>query len=86
MIVSRVTDPMMISEGPPYETDALNTPLNMNGMIATIQSPAAPMKIMYLSISLKYSVVGVPGLIPGMKPPCFLRLLDTSIGLNVMDV
>ena len=31
----------------------------------------------------KYSVVGFPALIPGMKPPFFLIVADTSAGLNV---
>ena len=31
----------------------------------------------------KYSVVGFPALIPGIKPPFFLILFDTSAGLNV---
>ena len=31
-------------------------------------------------------LVGLPGLIPGMKPPCFFMLSAIIKGLNVMDV
>ena len=34
----------------------------------------------------KYSVVGFPALIPGINPPFFLILFDTSAGLNVAYV
>ena len=35
---------------------------------------------------VKYSTVGLPGLIPGINPPCLLILFATSNGLKVMDV
>ena len=34
----------------------------------------------------KYSVVGLPALIPGINPPFFLILFDISAGLNVAYV
>ena len=46
----------------------------------------APIKIIEFKILVKYSLVGLPGLIPGTKPPCFFIFSATSIGLNVMDV
>ncbi len=73
-------------EVPPKETSAPNTPLKKIGIVATMINPTAPMKTMLFKIVFKYSVVGLPGRIPGTNPPCFLILFDTSKGLNVMEV
>ena len=80
------TPTIMINEVPPNDTLASNTPEKTSGIVATIKSPTAPINTMLLSNFVKYSSVGLPGLIPGINPPCFLMLFATSIGLKVMDV
>ena len=86
LIVSIITLTIIIMDVPPKETLALNTPSKKIGINAMVESETAPMKTILLSILDRYSLVGLPGLIPGTKPPCFFILSATSIGLNVMDV
>ena len=76
----------MMSDVPLKDTSAPNAPEKKIGSAHTITIPIAPRKIMLLSTVVKYSVVGLPGRIPGMKPPCFFMLLEISNGLNVTDV
>jgi anti-sigma regulatory factor (Ser/Thr protein kinase) len=45
-----------------------------------------PTKVIRVRISLMWSAVRLPGRMPGMKPPYFLRLSATSTGLNVTAV
>ena len=85
-MVSKITPTTIMIEVPPKDTCASNHPEKKIGIIATILKPSAPMKITLLRILFKYSVVGLPGLIPGIKPPDFFILLAISIGLNVIEV
>ena len=72
----------MMSDVPPNDTFAPNNPEQIIGIIATIISAIAPIKIILLRILVRYSDVGFPGLIPGINPPLFFILLATSTGLN----
>ena len=40
----------------------------------------------FVSMLSIYKAVLSPGLIPGIKPPYFLKFSAVSFGLNVMDV
>jgi len=53
------------------------------GNIAIIAKNIPPNHVNFEIIEDKYSVVGFPALIPGMNPPFFLIVADTSAGLNV---
>ena len=54
----------------------------MLGIITITDKKTAPAKVSLVEILLKYSWVGFPGLIPGIKPPEFLRLFAISSVLN----
>ena len=56
------------------------------GSIAITLKNSPPNNVNLLIIDDKYSVVGLPALIPGMNPPFFFILFDTSAGLNVAYV
>ena len=60
----------MISDVPAKDTVALNKPEQINGTTLTTIKPIAPINTIRFNTFSKYSVVGLPGLIPGMKPPC----------------
>ena len=53
------------------------------GNIAITAKKNPPNHVNFDIIDDKYCVVGFPALIPGMNPPFFLILFDTSAGLNV---
>ena len=57
--------------------------LNSIGKIAITAKKNPPNHVNFEMIADKYSVVGFPALIPGINPPFFLILFDTSAGLNV---
>ncbi len=57
--------------------------LNSIGKIAINAKKNPPNHVNLDIIDDKYSVVGFPALIPGINPPFFLILFDTSAGLNV---
>ena len=57
--------------------------LNNIGIIAISAKKNPPNHVNFDIIDDKYCVVGFPALIPGMNPPFFFILLDTSAGLNV---
>ena len=42
--------------------------------------------VSFITILSIYKAVFSPGLIPGTKPPYFLKLSAVSVGLNVIDV
>ena len=63
-----------------------NAPEKKIGSTQTIHIPIAPIKMILFSTVVRYSVVGLPGRIPGMNPPCLFMLLEISNGLKVTDV
>lgn len=58
---------------------SLNT---IEGISATKARNIAPKSVILLETRFKCSVVGLPGLIPGMKPPFCWIFLEISSGLN----
>ena len=52
------------------------------GSVASIASDIAPTRPILLTIFAKKSLVGLPGLMPGMNPPFCCKFLEYSIGLN----
>ena len=46
----------------------------------------APIVVNFVNIFSMYKAVLSPGLIPGTKPPYFLKLSAVSVGLKVIDV
>ena len=46
----------------------------------------APIVVNFVKIFSIYSAVLSPGLIPGTKPPYFLKLSAVSVGLKVIEV
>ena len=47
---------------------------------------SAPIVVSLVTIFSIYRAVFSPGLMPGTKPPCFLKLSAVSVGLKVIDV
>ena len=60
--------------------------LNSIGNIAIIARNNPPKHVNLVIIDDRYSVVGFHALIPGINPPFFFILFDTSAGLNVAYV
>ena len=58
----------------------------ISGNIANIASENPPTNVNLETTLFKYSDVGLPGLIPGMKPPFCCRLLAYSTVLNWIAV
>ena len=56
------------------------------GIIAIIAKNSPPNNVTFDVTDVRYSVVGFPALIPGINPPFFLILLDTSAGLKTANV
>ena len=46
----------------------------------------APIVVNRVNIVSMYAAVDSPGLIPGIKPPYFLKLSAVSVGLKVIEV
>ena len=57
--------------------------LNNIGRMAINAKKNPPNHVNFDMMEDKYSVVGLPALIPGMNPPFFLILFDTYAGLKV---
>ena len=57
-----------------------------SGIKQTIVKYSAPIVVSFVTILSIYKAVFSPGLIPGTKPPYFLKLSAVSVGLNVIDV
>ena len=53
-----------------------------DGTNATSDRKMAPNSVMRLEILRRYCAVGLPGRMPGMKPPFCWMLLEMSSGLN----
>ena len=60
--------------------------LSSIGSIAIIARNTPPNNVNLEITEDKYSVVGLPALIPGINPPFFLILFYISAGLNVAYV
>ena len=56
------------------------------GSIATIARNIEPGNVIFVKILSINSEVCLPGLIPGIKPPCFFILSATSFGLKAIAV
>ena len=88
-ILSFLTPITISREDPPNAM--LASPLYLNivamqlisiGSPATMQRKNAPINVILPSILLIYFAVGSPGRTPGIIPPFFLRLFETSVGSN----
>lgn len=56
------------------------------GRTAINPKNSAPIKVRRFKILYKYSVVEPPGLMPGIKAPCFWRFFEIASGSNVTAV
>ena len=59
--------------------------MNRFGRTATMPRYREPGRVIRLRMKSRYSAVGLPGRIPGTKPPYLRMLSETSVGLNVIE-
>ena len=85
-IESSATPTTIRSEVPPkLKSSAVNCPIIV-GITAITARNIAPTYAILVITFVRYSAVGLPGLIPGIKPPLFFILFAISTGLKVIAV